>query len=305
MPRIDYGGGLTIDAPEGMTVLEASLQHGLDHRAACGGVARCTTCRIEIIEGAESCPPMSEIEREVLEAAGFGSKIRLGCSLHPTGDIKIRLLVRERIDKEDLRPEGMGREREVAVLFADIRNFTAFAEQHLAFDVLHLLNRYFDRMGTIIDFNRGEVIAFLGDGIVSFFEDTDPARAAVAATRCAIQMLKGAQAFSRYAAEHFGFDVEIGIGIAFGPAVIGEVGYYRNTRLNCIGDVVNTASRVQDATKEHSASLLATDTVRRLVEGQFEFGREFTCALRGKEGEHVLYEVLGENKPRRRRKPVL
>jgi adenylate cyclase len=302
MPRIDYGGGLTIDAPEGMTVLEASLQHGLDHRAACGGVARCTTCRVEILEGPKNCPPMSEVEREVLEAAGFGSKIRLGCSLRPTGDIKIRLLVRERIDKEDLRPEGMGREREVAVLFADIRNFTAFAEQHLAFDVLHLLNRYFDRMGTIIDFNRGEVIAFLGDGIVAFFEDTDPARAAVAATRCGVQMLKGAHTFSRYAAEHFGFDLEIGVGIAFGSAVIGEVGYYRNTRPNCIGDVVNTASRVQDATKEHATQLLVTEEIRRLTEETFEFGQCFTCELRGKEGAHRLHEVLRERKRRASRR---
>jgi class 3 adenylate cyclase len=93
--------------------------------------------------------------------------------VHPTGDVKIRLLVREQIDKKDLRPEGMGREREIAVLFADIRNFTSFSESHMAFDVLHLLNRYFDRMGTIIDFNHGDVIAFLGDGIVCFFEDTD------------------------------------------------------------------------------------------------------------------------------------
>ena len=302
MPRIDYGGGLTIEAGAGMTILEASMQHGLDHRAACGGDARCTTCRVEILEGAENCPPRTAAEREVLELGGFGDKIRLGCSLRPTGDVKIRLLVRERIGKEDLRPEGMARERDVAVLFADIRNFTTFSEKHLAFDVLHLLNRYFDRMGTIIDFNRGEVIAFLGDGIVSFFEDNDPTRAAAAASRCAVQMLKGARAFSRYAGEHFGFDVEIGIGIAFGPAVIGEVGYYRNTRLNCIGDVVNTASRVQDATKEHSASLLVTDAVRKLVENRIEFGRVFTCELRGKEGEHRLHEVLGERKRTKRLK---
>ncbi len=300
MPRIDYGGGLTIDAPEGLTVLEASLQHGLDHRHACGGVARCTTCRIEVLEGAENCPPMSNAERELLALAGFGPNIRLGCSLRPTGDIKIRPLVREQIDKQDLRPEGMARERDVAVLFCDIRNFTVFSERHLAFDTLHLLNRYFDRMGTIIDFNRGEVIAFLGDGIVAFFEDTDPTRSAVAASRCALQMLKAASAFSRYSSEHFAFDVEIGIGIAFGPAVIGEVGYYRNTRLNCIGDVVNTASRVQDATKEHGARLLVTERIREPTMKEFEFGRQFRCELRGKEGEHVLYELLRE---KRRRQP--
>ena len=296
MPRIDFGDGLVIDAPEGMTVLQASIQHGLDHRHACGAQQRCTTCRVEILEGAENCPPMKNAEREVLGQAGFGPNIRLGCSLAPTGDIKIRLLVREQIDKKDLRPEGKGREQEVAVLFADIRNFTAFSERHLAFDVLHLLNRYFDRMGTIIDFNRGEVIAFLGDGVVCMFENTDPGQAAVSSTRCGLQMLKAAEAFSRYAAEHFGFPVEIGIGIAWGHAVIGEVGYYRNTRLNCIGDVVNTAARVQDATKESDTSLLVTDALRGLVEERFVFGRTFTLGLRGKEGEHRLHEVVGEKK---------
>ena len=303
MPRIDYGGGLTIDAPAGMTILEASLQHGLDHRAACGGVARCTTCRVEILEGIENCPAMSEVEQEVLALGVFEPHVRLGCSVHPTGDVKIRLLVREHIDKKDLRPEGMGREREIAVLFADIRNFTSFSESHMAFDVLHLLNRYFDRMGTIIDFNHGDVIAFIGDGIVCFFEDTDAKRAAVSGIRCALQMLKAASAFSRYSSDHFGFAVQTGIGIAWGSAVIGEVGYYRNTRLNCIGDVVNTASRVQDATKEYGVPFLITQPVRELVESEFEFGSEFHCELRGKAGEHALYEVLGERRKKRRRTP--
>jgi adenylate cyclase len=303
MPRIDYGGGLTIDAPAGMTILEASLQHGLDHRAACGALIRCTTCRVEVIAGDENCPPMMDKEREVLEQAGFGPKIRLGCCLSPTGDIMIRLLVREHINKEDMRPEGMGREREIAVLFADIRNFTSFSERHMAFDVLHLLNRYFDRMGTIIDFNHGDVIAFLGDGIVCFFEDTDAKGAAVSGVRCALQMLKAANAFSRYSSDHFGFAVQTGIGIAWGSAVIGEVGYYRNTRLNCIGDVVNTASRVQDATKEYGVPFLITQPIRELVESEFEFGREVYCELRGKAGEHALHEVLGERRKKRRRTP--
>ena len=82
--------------------------------------------------------------------------------------------------------------------------------------------------------------------------------------------------------------------------MIGEVGYYRNTRLNCIGDVVNTAARVQDATKEYSAPLLVTEPIRVLVEQGFEFGRGFTCELRGKEGEYMLHEVLGEAIRKRR-----
>ncbi len=87
MPRIDYGSGLMIDAPEGMTVLEASIRLGLDHRHACGAMVRCTTCRVEILEGGENCNPTTDNECEVLEASGFGPNIRLGCCLRPTGDI--------------------------------------------------------------------------------------------------------------------------------------------------------------------------------------------------------------------------
>ena len=66
MPRIDYGAGLVIDIPEGMTILEASLQHGLDHRAACGADVRCTTCRVEVVEGAENCSPVTRDEQDIL-----------------------------------------------------------------------------------------------------------------------------------------------------------------------------------------------------------------------------------------------
>lgn len=275
-------------------MLEASVQYGVAHTHACGGWARCTTCRVEVLEGAENCPAMSDQEREVLGMAGFGGNIRLACQLIPTGDIKVRLLVRDRTGREFLLPEGMAREREVAVLFSDIRGFTKFAETHLAFDVLHLLNRYFDRMGTIVELQKGEVVAFLGDGLVCLYEDVNHRRGATNATRSALKMVEAATSFSDYSRDHFGFDMQLGVGVAWGPAVIGEVGYYRKSHLNCIGDVVNTAARVQEATKEFGAPALITEGIRQLVEDRFEFGRVFDCSLRGKEARHTLYEVLRE-----------
>ena len=65
--------------------------------------------------------------------------------------------------------------------------------------------------------------------------------------------------------------------------------------------MVNTASRVQDATKEYGVPFLVTQPIRELVESEFEFGRDFYCELRGKAGEHALHEVLGETRKRRRR----
>jgi len=53
MPRIDYGDGLIIDASAGMTVLEASVQYGISHMHACGGLGQCTTCRVKILKGSD------------------------------------------------------------------------------------------------------------------------------------------------------------------------------------------------------------------------------------------------------------
>ena len=292
MPRIDYGDGLIIDLPSGITVLEASIQHGLHHMHACGGCCRCTTCRIEILEGLENCPPASTNEREALTLAGFPSEtVRLACQLRPSGDLKIRLLLRE---QPSLRPEGMAREREVAILFTDLRGFTTFAEQHMPFDVLHLLNRYFDRMGTIVEAHRGQVITFLGDGMVCLFEMGPPAQRAIAATCCGLQLIHASQVFAQYARDHFGFELKVGVGIAWGRAVIGQVGYYNKVGLNIIGDVVNTAARVQDAVKETGTSLMVTEAIQQLISSQFQSGREIILELKGKQGKHKLYEVLEE-----------
>ena len=295
MPRIDYGDGLVINAPEGMTVLEASIQHGIHHIHACGGQCKCTTCRAEILEGLENCPAMSQSEREALTLAGFNHQtVRLACQLRPKGDIKVRLLLR---DHAPLRPEGMAREREVAVLFADLRGFTAFAERHMPFDVLHLLNRYFDRMGTIVDTHNGYVITFLGDGIICLFEAGEARWRVQSATRCGLQMLDASEIFAQYTRDHFGFDLRMGVGIAWGRAVIGQVGYYNKSGLNIVGDVVNTAARVQEATKEVGVRLLVTEGVQQLTKGMFQIGKEFTLALKGKEGQQRLYEILAEQQP--------
>ena len=292
MPRINYIDGPTIEAEEGETVLEASVRCVVDHQHACCGKCRCSTCRIEVVEGVEHCPSPSLNERVVLAINRLRSPVRLACQLRPQGDITVRVLL---LESDQPRPpslaEGLVQEREVVVLFSDIRNFTTFSEQQLPFDVLHLLNRYFDRMGTIVENNQGYVVSFQGDGMMALFL-AGRAVSALAATQCGLQMLEACLGLSDYSMEHFSFELRMGIGIDSGRAVVGQVGYYRNTQLNAIGDVVNTASRVQDFTKESGASLLVTEAIGERVRDRFRLGREFAADLRGKAGQHKLYEVL-------------
>ena len=112
------------------------------------------------------------------------------------------------------------------------------------------------------------------------------------AAQCGLEMLEGCRGLSEYSMEHFDFDLRMGIGVDSGRAVVGQVGYYNNTRLTAIGDVVNTAKRVQDLTKEAGTHLLVPNAVRERVQDRFRFGRELTTDIRGKAGKHQVSEVL-------------
>jgi class 3 adenylate cyclase/nitrite reductase/ring-hydroxylating ferredoxin subunit len=290
---VTYANGQQLTLHEGMSVLEASVRHRVDHMHACGGSARCTTCRIEVLEGIEHCPPPGADEREVLEMNGLGQNVRLACQLRPTGDITIRVLIQERRGHRPRVGERGIQEVDVAMLFADIRGFTSFAERQLPFDVLHILNRYFDRMGGIVEMHGGGVLSFQGDGIMCIFGLGGEGDAAAGlAVHAAIDMMEAAQAQSAYCSDHFGAELKVGIGIDFGRAVIGEMGYHRNSQLNAIGDVVNTAARLQDLTKEFGSDILISDAVAERARGSATLGRTFTTAIRGKSGEHLVHEVL-------------
>jgi adenylate cyclase len=292
--RIEYESGEAVEVEEGTSVLEASIRLGIDHMHACGGEARCTTCRVEVLAGIEHCPQQDDDERQVTAMNGIASPMRLACQLRPTGDLRVRVLVHEGDLRSARLSETSARELNVAVLFADIRNFTAFSERRLPFDVLHVLNRYFDCVGAIVEVHGGGVISFQGDGMMCLFGLAGEGdRAARSAVEAALRMQEATAAQATYCAEHFDLELRVGIGIDFGRAVVGEVGYYRSAQLNAIGDVVNTAARVQALTKETGTSLLITRDVVDRLRGRFALGREFELEIRGKAGLHRLYEVTG------------
>jgi adenylate cyclase len=292
--RVRFVDGPTIELEEGESLLDGSTRYGLDHMHACGGKCRCSTCRIEVLEGGEHLPDPSEEEAEVLELNSLLPPIRLACQLRPRGDLVVRVLLHEsEFPPAPSLAEGLAQERDVAVLFSDIRGFTSFAEERLPFDVLHLLNRYFDRMGGLVEKHQGHVVSFQGDGMLALFLASGD-RSAMAAVASGLDMLNACQSLSAYASQHFGIQVAVGIGIDFGRAVVGQVGYYRKTELSAIGDVVNTASRVRVLTKETGVPLLVTEAVRSRVADHFEVGRDFAGDLRGKAGRHRLYEVTGK-----------
>ncbi len=154
-----------------------------------------------------------------------------------------------------------GQEREVTILFADLRGFTTLSEKLTPQELLTLLNRYLDRMSAAIESQGGVIDKFIGDAIMALFgapvPQSDAADRAIAA---ALAMEKAlVQLNAELAAEGIA-PLAIGIGVNTARVVAGNIGSHRRLNYSVIGDGVNVASRLQSLTRtpEYRTSLIAS-----------------------------------------------
>ncbi|MSP39770.1 MAG: adenylate/guanylate cyclase domain-containing protein [Deltaproteobacteria bacterium] len=265
--RIAYPGGQIVQAPRNFSVLEASRLHGIPHASVCGGRGRCSTCRIRVVAGFSALPSAGAGEQKVLQRVGAAPNVRLACQLRPTHDLSVApmLPAGAQPDAGYLPPSYLaGQELNIAVLFADIRSFTGIAEQKLPYDLVFLLNQYFESVGEAIVAAGGIVDKFIGDGAMALFGvDSGPEEGCRQAVTAAVKMLEGIDRLSRDFAADLAEPLRIGIGIHCGPAVVGRMGYGTAITLTAIGDTVNVASRLQDLTKEYKCQLIFSEEVAK------------------------------------------
>lgn len=266
---VTYPGGQRVSIDRGTTILEASRIAGIPHAAVCGGRGRCSTCRVRIWNGLDNLPAAGEMERAVLARIGAPENLRLACQTRPTSDVSVAPLLPPGGALRDARqqvPFRQGHERQVAVLFADLRDFTRMSEAQLPYDVVFLLNRYFAAVGGAIEQADGRIDKFVGDGVMAVFGVARPVedacrRALAAAANIAHRMDRLNRDLS---AEHLE-PLRIGIGIHAGPAIVGEMGYGETRSVTAIGDTVNIASRLENLTKEFGCQLVVSDVVAELA----------------------------------------
>jgi adenylate cyclase len=263
--RIVYPGNVKVGVPPGTTILEASQLRRVPHAQVCGGRGRCSTCRVRVLRGAEQLPPPTPAEARVLARIHAGPEIRLACQVRPKGDIEVLPLLPAGATPRDAQPRPgylQGQEREIAVLFADLRGFTSLAEHKLPFDVVFLLNRYFRGMAQAVEGAGGRIDKFIGDGVMALFglevERATACRQALAAARAmALELAE----MNRQLAHDLPQPLRLGIGLHFGPAIVGEMGAGATVSVTAIGDTVNTASRLETMTKELKAELVVSEAV--------------------------------------------
>ncbi len=196
------------------------------------------------------------------------------------------------VEKGETDASLTGQKREITVLFSDIRGFTTLSERKTPQEIVDLLNRYFSRQVEVIFRHGGTLDKYIGDAIMAFWgaptDQPDHARRALMAARdMELTLLKFREELGADG-EHF----DVGIGINSGEAVVGFIGSPEHRQdYTVIGDTVNTASRIEGATKGRARTLVSEATRNAVGSGVIYKDHGF-AKLKGKGEEVHLYEPL-------------
>ncbi len=278
--QVTYARGPEVFAEKGMTLLEMSQANGIPHAALCGGKGRCTTCRVIVEDGGDHLPPPSEIEARSLAAVGASAQTRLACQMRPTEPVKVFRVFRPD-GKHDRAHASQGQERQLAVLFLDMRGFTARTAGQLPYDIVFLLNRFFDAIVPSITSQGGVVDKYMGDGLLAVFDKPDPRQSSRAGLKAAIEISHALEQFNRQLSSEDSPHIRIGMGLHLGDLVLGEIGAAGHAAQTIIGDAVNVASRLEAETKALGVELLVSAELLQAAEMDISDDRIQPFRLRG------------------------
>jgi adenylate cyclase len=214
--------------------------------------------------------------------AGLGERERLrdafGAFVDPA------LTERVLAEGTDLR----GEEVDVSIVFVDVREFTTFAEKADAHEVVGTLNTLYEAVVPVILRHGGHANKFIGDGLLAVFgapeRHADHAVRAVAAAREIAQLVR----------DRLGGELRVGVGVNSGRVVVGTIGGGGRRDFTVIGDPVNTAARVEAATRLTGDDVLITETtLRALGPHGDDFEERSSAPLKGKAATVRLYAPRG------------
>jgi len=271
------------------TLLQISNKHGIHHLQECGGRGQCTTCRIAILSGEGNVTPRNKFEQRLAFSRGWGNQIRLACQTKLLGDVTAKRVFRP-LDHDYKIPP---REKSVVVLVCDVRSFTEISAKQLPFDVVHILNEYFEGICEPFLAYGGYIDKYMGDGLLGFFGIDQEGPSFVSdAVKCAVEMVEKAKRLNNDFRSLFNLELRIGLSLHYGKVILGEIGHHSKRQLTAIGDVVNVASKVEDYNRLLGTTLLISDQLYQFVKEEVAINRSFHLDLVGKQDPQVVHEVL-------------
>lgn len=185
-----------------------------------------------------------------------------------------------------------GEKKPVTVLFTDIRGFTPLSEKETPETIVSLLNEYFSAMSEVVFAHEGTLDKFIGDAIMALWGAPltveDPVLKAV---RCALQMQERLVVLNAKWAAEGKPRIEVGYGINTGECIVGNIGSERRMDYTAIGDMVNTAARVEG--ESLGGQLLVTEEALRAVEAKCRYRKLDPVQLKGKSQKVPVFEITG------------
>jgi len=193
------------------------------------------------------------------------------------------------LGKVDINDIALGdqTEKEMTIVFTDIRNFTALSERLTPKENFDFLNSYLKRMGPIIRAHNGFIDKYIGDGIMALFPESP-----TDAVRACIEMLKELEFYNQHREKQNYSKIAIGMGIHFGYLMLGLVGEEERLDGTVVSDSVNIASRLESLTKTYHCSIIASDDVRtRVADDSIRFTELGSVEVKGKGKPVSIYRV--------------
>jgi class 3 adenylate cyclase len=200
--------------------------------------------------------------------------------------------VMDEIIRKSQDAEAQSETRNLAVLFADIRNFTKISENSSAHEVVAFLNAFFSLMGNKVIAGGGHVDKFIGDAIMAIFGVPKPLpNAAVSAISAAIRMMRVLPQVDTGRINIHPEDFSIGIGINYGECVVGNIGFQDKVDYTVIGDTVNLASRLEGTTKLYHHPIMVSEYMHTMARDSFIFRKADSVRVIGKNQPVNIYAV--------------
>jgi adenylate cyclase len=294
-PRLTHAIGRTMAILPGATVLETLRANGISHAAVCGGRARCTTCRIRVTDGLTALPEPAGLEATALSRIGANEGIRLACQLRPTSDISVLPLLTADASATYglIRAGNEGSERQLTVMFLDLRGSTTLGEARMPYDVLYILNQFFDEMSKALATTGGHYSNFTGDGLMAIYglDTADPKTSAVQALRGAREVLLRLDKVNARLKADLKEPLRIGVGIHFGEAIVGAMGPPGSQIITAIGDTVNTTARLEGLTKDYACSLVLSQAAARAAGLSLDAHQLHDATVKGRTGSIAFYAL--------------
>lgn len=301
---IRYVGHGGVALPRGSTLLETSRGNNIPHPSVCGGRARCSTCRVLVLEGGETLPTPGPAEKALLDRIAAPPNVRLACQIRPTEPVLVQILLpvtANAYSQSDWADEAYdsGAEAVATVLFIDLRAFTALTKTQFPYDLVALLNRYMSEIQQAIEAHGGKASMYLSDGMMAVFglggERGNGSRASIAAAR---DMLRAIDAMNAELHAAMPIPLRAGIGIHTGPIILGRIGdEARGYKVTALGETVTIASRLEQATKSQLTDCLISQETLRAAGGMKQASSRHEIHIPGRRESVVAYGLERSTAP--------